>query len=197
MSKIIARGAEAIIELNQGRVIKKRIAKGYRYLQLDEKIRKLRTRAESRLLEKAATHINVPRVIQANEQTKELVLEFIKGKKLADCLEDHTSKAKQIGQTLAKLHKANLIHGDLTTSNMILQDSKIYLIDFGLGFQSSRVEDKAVDLHVLKEALEARHPKVWEKVWESIKTNYKFQDSKRVLKQLEKVESRGRYKAQY
>ena len=204
--KIIARGAEAIILRDKSlsnTLIKKRIAKGYRHPALDEKLRKLRTRQESRLLEKASNIIPIPRLIKTDEISKTLIIEEIKGKKLANHLEkikNYQLICRQIGKSLAKLHDNSIIHGDLTTSNLILgkKDSKVYFIDFGLGFHSIKNEDKAVDLHVLKEALQAKHPSIYKKAFTSIISGYRSsQNSTQVLKQLEKVEKRGRYKAQY
>ena len=200
--KIIARGAEAVIFKHKKVAIKTRITKGYRLPQLDEKLRKLRTRAEAKLLQKAHSIINTPKLITLNESTKTLNLEYISGKKLASCLEKENKShiSKQIGKSLARLHDANIIHGDLTTSNMILHKAKkVYFIDFGLGFHSPRLEDKAVDLHVLKEALQAKHPTISQNVWKNILNAYvkTSPKSKQILKQLSKVELRGRYKAQY
>jgi len=81
---------------------------------------------------------------------------------------------KLIGKAVGKLHKADIAHGDLTTSNMIYashhpsskkekkEESKVFIIDFGLGFQNAKYEDKGVDIHLLKQALEAKHFKNWE-----------------------------------
>lgn len=201
MKRIIAKGAEAIIIKKGSIIIKDRIKKGYRHPQLDEKLRKLRTRQEARLIEKISQVIPCPTLIKVNETTKQIEIEYLKGGKLADSLDSLKNKgnvARKIGLHVSKLHAADIIHGDLTTSNMILQHKEVYLIDFGLGFQSHRIEDKAVDLHVLKEALEARHPKSSAKVWKAILAGYKTStNAESVLKQLEKVEKRGRYKAQY
>ena len=88
--------------------------------------------------------------------------------------------------------------GGQKKTNLILKQNKIYFIDFGLGFVSTRVEDRAVDLHVLKEALEAKHSKISQEAWKSILQGYrKSIQCKNTIKQLEKVESRGRYKEQY
>lgn len=203
MQKIIARGAEAVITKERGNIKKHRIEKGYRHPTLDEKLRKARTRQEARLLEKASQIINAPKIIQINEPKKELVIENISGNKLSNHLENlknYKAVAKQIGKGVAILHDSSIIHGDLTTSNLILSNkySKVYFIDFGLGFHSARAEDKAVDIHVLKEALQAKHPKIFQSVWKFILAGYKHSKSSgMVLKQLEKVESRGRYKVQY
>ena len=198
--KIIARGAEAVITKNRNLVIKNRIEKTYRHPELDEKIRKLRTRAESRILEKIYNIILVPKVFATDESKKTITLEFINGKKLAENLEksDYKKVCEQIGKSLAKLHDNNIIHGDLTTSNLLLKEKKVYFIDFGLSFHSQKIEDKAVDLHLIKEALEAKHPTISKLAYESVIKGYKHsQNYSKVIKQLEAVEKRGRYKAQY
>jgi len=200
---IIARGAEATITKTGNTIIKERIEKLYRYPELDKKIRKLRTRSETKILEKAIKMIPTPKVINSDENKSTIELEFIQGKKLSENLEKTKFKevCEKIGNNLAKIHDNNIIHGDLTTSNMILneKENKVYFIDYGLGFQSSRVEDKAVDLHLIKQALEAKHPKIYEEAFKAVIKSYikQSKEAKQTLVQLEKVEKRGRYKAQY
>ena len=200
---IIARGAEATITKTGNTIIKERIEKLYRYPELDKKIRKLRTRSETKILEKAIKMIPTPKVINSDENKSTIELEFIQGKKLSENLEKTKFKevCEKIGNNLAKIHDNNIIHGDLTTSNMILneKENKVYFIDYGLGFQSSRVEDKAVDLHLIKQALEAKHPTIYEESFKAVIKSYTKQSkqAKQTLAQLEKVERRGRYKAQY
>ena len=111
---------------------------------------------------------------------------------------------KKIGMEVALLHKSGIIHGDLTTSNMIVKENELtakpsfqlYLIDFGLGFISKREEDKAVDLYLLHEVLESTHFTIMEKAWKAVLDSYKrhYQGGDKVIKALLKVESRGRYK---
>lgn len=200
MLKIIARGAEAIISEQGGHLVKLRVKKEYRHSELDEKLRTLRTRHEAKLLEKIQKILPVPKVISVDEKNKEIILEKINGRKLSKILEKTRVKdiGKQLGEIIAKMHENGVIHGDLTTSNMMLSKRKVYLIDFGLGFYSNRVEDKAVDLHVLREALYAKHPKSAKTCWESFKKAYaKTSLEKSVLTRLEQVEKRGRYKTQY
>src|SRR3989344_6305336 len=79
---IIQHGAEAIIFLDKN-IIKERIEKSYRISEIDEKIRKIRTRSEAKLLEKAYKIISTPKVIHVNEKTKEIIMEFIDGKRLS------------------------------------------------------------------------------------------------------------------
>ncbi len=203
--KLIAQGAEAKIFLSNNFIIKDRIKKSYRISELDEKIRKRRTKSETKLLQKASEIINSPAPLinssQEHTNTK-IKMPFVEGKKLSEHL-DKFSLAKQkqicrqIGKSIAKLHEQDIIHSDLTTSNMILQKDKIFILDFGLGFISKKIEDKAVDLHLLKQALEAKHFKHWEVLFKEIKKAYgKYSEAEKVFNQLIKVEKRGRYKHQ-
>lgn len=201
--KILQQGAEAVIFKRNNEVIKKRLRKSYRIKELDDKIRKLRTRSESKLLIKASKIIPVPELRFTDEITKSLTMDFIEGKKLSDYLNNFDLKKQKtvfrlVGESIAKLHDSNIIHGDLTTSNMILKKNEVYFIDFGLGFQSHKLEDKAVDLHLLKQALEAKHFKTWEILFKEILKSYsKSRDSEKVLGRLKAVERRGRYKGKY
>lgn len=194
--KILQQGAEAILYLDGNKVIKDRIKKNYRLKEIDEKLRKFRTKREAKILEKA--DINVPKVLKLDLDNKKIEMEFIKGKLLKDCLDDLKNRnevCKQIGEEIAKLHNQDIIHGDITTSNLILKDDKVYFIDFGLGFFSNKFEDKAVDLHLLKQALESKHYKHFKESFENVLKGYKkSKDYKEVLDRLEKVEKRGRYK---
>ena len=199
--KIIAQGAEAIIYLNKNIVTKDRIKKSYRIPELDKKIRKQRTKAETKLLDKASQIINSPKPI-VTENQYQIKIPLIKGKKLSENLDSFSIKkqkeiCREIGQGIAKLHEKNIIHGDLTTSNMILaeKENKIYFIDFGLGFISDKIEDRAVDLHLLKQALEAKHFKNAQVLFDEILSGYQdYKRSKEVLTRLKEVENRGRYK---
>lgn len=199
MKKILQQGAEAVIYLDGSRVIKDRIKKSYRISNLDERIRKQRTKSEIKLLEKASKIINSVQPLK-NEEKFSIEMPFIDGKKLSDNLDNFKLNEQKkicgkIGENTAKLHENNIIHGDLTTSNMILKDDKVFFIDFGLGFISNKIEDKAVDIHLFKEALEAKHFQNWEILFvEFLKKYKKYSEHKKVLEQLKKVEARGRYR---
>ncbi|MEM4181704.1 MAG: KEOPS complex kinase/ATPase Bud32 [Candidatus Pacearchaeota archaeon] len=202
--KIISQGAEAKIKLIENKkVVKERIIKSYRLKILDEKLRKSRTKKERKILEKASKIIDVPKIL-GKESDFSIEMEYIEGEKISNCLDSFNEEKQKeimtkIGEIIAKLHKEDIIHGDLTTSNMILKKEKIYVIDFGLSFISKRIEDKAVDLHLIKQALEAKHWKNYENLFnwllESYKENYK--KANEVLERLKKVEKRGRYKGNY
>ena len=202
--KLIQQGAEAKIFLEENFVVKDRVVKGYRLKELDEAIRKRRTKKEERILEKAAKLINVPKVFSSKDRFS-IKMEFVDGKKLSENLDELSEKDAEkvcvkIGENVAKLHDAGIIHGDLTTSNMIWvdADNKLFFIDFGLSYENGKIEDKAVDLHLLKQALEAKHFGRFDNYLKWIFEGYeKSQNSKDVLERLKKVESRGRYKEKY
>jgi len=199
--KILQQGAEAKIIFDESKniVIKDRIKKSYRIRELDDKIRKSRTKKEIKLLEKASQIINAPKPFPLKEFNR-IEMPFIEGKKLSETLdsfplEKQKEICKKIGEEIAKLHMEDMIHGDLTTSNMILKDDKIFFVDFGLGYISKKIEDKAVDLHLLKQALEARHFKNWEVLFNEVLNGYEdYEESKKILERLKLVEKRGRYK---
>lgn len=351
--RVLSQGAEAVIYLEGNLVIKDRISKSYRIKELDDKIRKRRTKSEKKLLEKASKIINAPDPFPLKEETK-IKMPFIDGKKLSQEL-DNFQLAKQkeicklIGKEIAKLHEADIIHGDLTTSNMILVENnhkidkennyrnhssitfpkdewediksrlnedkivytirvskdygkfregeivetewgslvkilsvkkikggiselknqykyfkelskerilelerydkmeiikltkfqrrnlaepiskqyqsasnmiltsnqfrkynnfplgweggnkrvefQIFFIDFGLGFISKKIEDKAVDLHLLKQALEAKHFRNWEVLFKEVLKGYSnYSESKKVIERITAIERRGRYR---
>lgn len=192
--KIIQKGAEADIFLEKNKIIKIRNPKSYRLQILDKKLRKSRTKSEVKIMNKLQKIIAVPKI--KSEDTEKIEMEFIKGKKLSDNLEnlDWKGICKKLGDILTKLHNQNIIHGDLTTSNMILKNKKTYLIDFGLGFHSSKIEDKAVDLHLLKQALNAKHFSIFPEAFNIIIKNYKANQSQDIIKRIGIIEKRGRYR---
>jgi len=204
--KLIAQGAESKLFLFKNKVrenqkfssvIKNRFRKRYRIKEIDDKLRKSRTKREAKVLEKLqAIKFSSPKLIKS-DQTENLEIEYIKGKLLKDSLENENYKklGKEIGEKIAILHNNDIIHGDLTTSNMIL-NKQIFFIDFGLSFFSKKIEDRAVDLHLLKEALESKHYKIWEDCYLNVLKSYekKAKLGKEVLKRVKVVESRGRYK---
>lgn len=224
--KIIQQGAEAIIILKDNEVIKNRIKKSYRIQVLDEKLRKSRTKAEAKIINKLSLIIPVPKIIKTDE--KQIIeMQFINGKKLSDFLEslDYKSISKIIAENITKMHNQGIIHGDLTTSNMIYVERKnsadnsdnssnsitphlhkginitntdnqpkLYFIDFGLAFHSQKIEDKAVDLHLLQQALEAKHFTIWKECIKIILDNYRPEKYKDILQRIKVIESRGRYR---
>lgn len=197
---LLSQGAEALLFKQGNTLLKQRVNKSYRIPELDKKLIKQRTKKESILLEKASKLIPVPKVLSFSQN--EITIEFISGKKLSsslDSLKNAFSVCNQIGKNLAVLHDNSIIHGDLTTSNLILSpDNTLFFIDFGLGFESNKIEDKAIDIHLIKEAFEAKHSENSQKFFSAFIEGYKNSKfSKETLSRLEKVEKRGRYKQAY
>ena len=194
--KLIGKGAEAEIYLEDNKVIKKRIKKNYRIKQIDESLRKTRTRTEAKILKKIPKEIPAPELLNMDDKNMDIEMSFIKGEKVRDILDNNIKICKEIGEKVAILHNHDIIHGDLTTSNMIF-NKEVYFIDFGLSFFSKRVEDKAVDLHLLKQALESKHYKVFEKAFSLVLKGYKLTSNNYddIMTRFEKVEARGRNKS--
>ncbi|MBL7055445.1 Kae1-associated serine/threonine protein kinase [Candidatus Woesearchaeota archaeon] len=195
--KLIAQGSESKLYLDDKKIVKNRFRKKYRIPEIDNPLRGFRTRREAKVLEKLkALRFPSPRLIR-NDKKENLEIEHIKGKLVKDILDSKNclKLGKEIGELLAIMHNNNLIHGDLTTSNMI-SNRKVYFIDFGLSFFSHKIEDMAVDIHLLKEALESKHSEIWKNCYDSVLKGYekKMEKGKEILERVKVVESRGRYK---
>ncbi|MGC9133586.1 MAG: KEOPS complex kinase/ATPase Bud32 [Nanopusillaceae archaeon] len=179
-------------------VLKYRYNKKYRNEIIDKEFRKYRTRIESKILKKLESLINIPKLIYSDEDNGIIIMEYIEGYKLSEYLEkiDYENILYEIGKYIGTMHKNKIVHGDLTTGN-IIYNGKIYFIDFGLSFFSTKIEDFAVDLHLFKETFESNHWKISDKfdlVLEGYKEGFKEKYND-VFKRLKVVESRGRYKS--
>ena len=197
--KLLSTGAEASVYAAGNRVYKHRKVKAYRHPELDRKLRRERMHRETNILEKVRKlGIPAPQLIERDEEQATLGMQLLEGPLLRDALDRKWKRyAPQIGKRIAQLHAADIIHGDLPTSNMIAVNMKdIALIDFGLSFISQKVEDRAVDLHLLRQALESKHHKIAGKCYPAILATYRraYPKAKEVLARLELVEQRGRYK---
>ncbi|MBS7629408.1 Kae1-associated serine/threonine protein kinase, partial [Candidatus Bathyarchaeota archaeon] len=131
-----------------------------------------------------------------------LIMEYIDGLRVKEALGmlDNSQKEKlceQIGMKVGMLHSTSLIHGDLTTSNMIVCGDKVFFIDFGLSFHSHSDEDKGVDLHLLKRALDSTHYKESRDCLKYILQGYREVSGEsytsKILKKMKEIEYRGRY----
>jgi Kae1-associated kinase Bud32 len=207
MRKILGQGAEATVYLdyennsgkdhsNNMKVEKERSKKSYRHEFIDSSLRKLRTKKEAKILKSLEDSGFTPKLIEQKEHN--IIMQYIDGIQVKNVLDKKPELALIIGKNVAYIHDKNIIHGDLTTSNMILsgkgKSQKLFFIDFGLSYNSSRIEDKAVDIHLFKQALESKHFKVNEKTYTYFLKGYNPKEKKDILKRLENVEQRGRYK---
>jgi len=205
---LIKKGAEADLFLedwhNHKVIMKKRLPKSYRIPQLDLEIRKYRTAYESQLLHDAKlAGVPTPTVFMVDLTNTTIVMQYMHGVQVKQVLDNLTELGrvklcKQIGRMVGRLHKQGIVHGDLTTSNMILTPSgKIYFIDFGLGGRTESLEARGVDLHLVKRALQSTHYKIAKKCFEAVMRGYSEWVSKEeaaeVRKRIQEIERRGRY----
>lgn len=190
---LIAKGAESNIVktsyLCEKAVIKDRVVKGYRISEIDDKIRRARTKEEAKLLSDAKrAGVRTPVLYDVDLRGKAIVMEEIEGRMLKDVIDDDL--AFRLGFEISKLHCADIIHGDITTSNIMLSGDDLVFIDFGLGRYSQLMEDKAVDLLVLKKSLQSIDYNLALKYFDLVLKGY-GDDS--IVNVIGDIESRGRY----
>lgn len=204
---LIKKGAEAWLfreKWYEFEVIRKwRIPKKYRIKELDKTIRVYRTKHEARMVSEARKKgIPTPTILMVNLSEPSIIMEDIKGRTLKEILDGlPIEKRKEIcikiGENIGKMHKSNIIHGDLTTSNIILTgDDRIVFVDFGLSSHSNSLEGRAVDLHLMERALESTHHKMAKKYFQWIINGYRkiMKDyTDKVLHQIREIRLRGRY----
>lgn len=200
-NKIEAVGAEAEISfgnyLGKESAVKNRVVKKYRNAVLDSRIRKERTKQEALLLHRAKeAGVMAPFIYKIDRKGSAITMEKVDGKLLRKTLDEDNYRGicKEIGKKVALLHMNGIVHGDLTTSNIILRDKDLVFIDFGLGFFSGKAEDFAVDLLNFKKTYSATHFRL-EKGWGILAESYekKFGRGKEVVRLIEGIEKRARY----
>lgn len=205
--KVIRKGAEAELiktELaGEPVIVKHRLEKKYRIPQIDSMIRNMRTTAEARtLIRMKRNGVPIPIVYEIDATNAAIVMSYIDGKRLKDevkSMSDIKIQAtfRQVGVYIARLHMNHEIHGDLTTSNIMVTGNQMFFIDFGLGFNSSSAEDKSVDLHLFKRVITSTHGDQYENMFppflKGYTEEYKLDDLDEIIAGIEDVELRGRY----
>lgn len=209
--KIIRKGAEASLYyghwFDKEVIFKYRIPKKYRLDELDKRIRHARTLNEARALIRVKNYgLNVPQVYEIDTKNSIIVMKYIQGNKLKDILPKLDDNKKQeylkkIGRYIAILHRNGHIHGDITTSNILITEKeKIFLIDFGLHEYSDTIEDKSVDLHLFKRVLISSHGSDYDLCYDAFLRGYKSEYNKtsieecnQIIKNISSIETRGRY----
>lgn len=193
--KTIAIGAEATIYESGSDIIKYRKRKGYRIKEIDDSLRYYRTRREFTAMKRCReAGIRVPSPKRISPSGDKLYMEKINAVQI-----DSVFTAKimsQVGEMVAKMHTTGIIHGDLTTANMLVNKSKVTLIDFGLSYFSKKDEDRATDLAMLKSALKSRYPSVAASAYRLFITSYSKcigKEFKGIDTHLKDIERRRRY----
>jgi Kae1-associated kinase Bud32 len=202
--QVIRRGAEAEISLGKwmGRaaIFKRRVPKPYRHPELDRQLRASRTKNEAKLLQEARLRgVPTPIIFDISLAEGTMVMQYIEGPRAKDLLEtapeaEAMEIAGRIGTMVARLHAGGMTHGDLTTSNMIVSDGRVFLIDISLGSKTAGIEEMGVDLHLLREAFQSAHSgRMY--LYDEVVRNYSqgFHKSKEVLAKVHQIEARGRY----
>lgn len=201
--KLMKKGAEAdIYQLtwqNSKSILKIRKSKNYRNSILDSKICRQRTIKESQMLSQVKSFgIPTPLVYFVNLKNNSIIMQEIPGKPVHDLPESKIIElSKHIGKLVGMLHKNGIMHGDLTTSNFILFQKTVYVIDFGLAQNTIKSEDHAVDLRLIKEILNSAHAKIMQSAWKNFLLGYKSvvgsTSFAKITKLVLDIESRGRY----
>ncbi len=205
-NKILYRGAEAEIRLSEymGKtvVLKQRVKKAYRIKEIDHQLISYRTKEEAKLIAEARSYgVSVPLLYDVDLMKGAITMEYLAGRRVKDILNGLEGSERKkicvkIGESIARLHNHDIIHGDITTSNMISLDDRIHFIDFGLGCKNIELEAKGVDLHVLMEAFESTHSK-YSSCFKDVLEGYTKQfkgDASAVVEKIEEIVRRGRYR---
>ena len=207
---LIKKGAEASLYLefwNKRKVVmKRRHPKKYRIPELDLLIRSQRTLHEPNIIHNAKeAGVPTPTIFMVDVADANIIMEFVEGKQVKEILdtvskEERLILCKLIGDLIGRLHRNGIIHGDLTTSNMILTpNGKVVFVDFGLSERSIELEPMGVDLHLMKRTLQSTHYKYAKECFKAVMDGYEKalgkEDTKKVTVKIREIEKRGRYVA--
>jgi len=206
---LIKKGAEASLYLEeawQGRKVirKQRLPKRYRVPELDREIQEQRTKHEPQVMHKAKeAGVPTPIIFMVDPVEYTIVMEFVEGKQVKQVLnslpaEERADLCRHIGELIGRLHSSGIVHGDLTTSNMILtSENRVVFVDFGLSEQTRELETRGVDLHLMKRALASTHYVYAGECFDAVMEGYEKimgrMATREVLDKIEEIERRGRY----
>ena len=196
--ELLFKGAESNIYLtkwyNKKAISKIRIPKIYRHRVLDDDLRRRRTISESKMITLAKEFgLRTPYIYFVDPVRAEIVMEFISGTRASKVLT--SSICNEIGRFVSTLHLFNIIHGDVTPANFIV-NRKITMIDMGLSFHSTRREDKAMDIRLFKEILKSTYYRYYSEFFGNFLDGYKSVNSKeldKILQRIDEIETRKRY----
>jgi len=205
---LIKKGAEANLYLEEwhGRkvILKRRLPKGYRLPTLDLEVRNQRTVHEPQIIHEAKeAGVPTPTVYMVDAADATIILEFVEGKQVKQILNslpkgERLRLCRRIGHLIGRLHGHGIVHGDLTTSNMILTPyGRVVFLDFGLSERSKSLEARGVDLHLMKRALQSTHFIYAKECFNEVMAGYTEAlgeaEAEKVLEKIKEIEQRGRY----
>jgi len=207
VGRLLYKGAEADVVRGvwQGldAVFKVRKPLTYRLPVIDDAIRRQRTLREADMIHQAKrAGVSSPFLFYVDAPAATLVMEYIRGDRVKDLVGSLAAKETEdifleFGRNVGKLHEAGIMHGDLTTANVVRRAAELVFIDFGLSIRTARLEDHAVDLRLIKETLVGAHPDVAAAALDALYRGYQGvvgpTRSRAAFKQLQNIERRGRY----
>ena len=203
---LVSKGAEADILLDPDWngfkvIIKRRGEKGYRVPELDAAIRRSRTIREASIIHRAKeAGVPTPLIYRVDPDGAQIIMEYIEGEKVRDIVDRISPKEREklfreIGRKTGLLHGAGIVHGDLTTSNLISSGGRVVFIDFGLGEMSDGVESRGVDLNLMYRMLISTHYEHTEELFTAFKAGYEetLDEAREALDRMVEISRRGRY----
>ena len=207
MKQVLARGAESVIykieQWGSPFVLKWRQGKSYLLKDIDSQLRKSRTNRECKMLTVSRSlGVPTPAVYSVDLEKHTILMDFIPGtqfKQLAGQISHSNliSLSHRFGKLIAILHEGNVVHGDPTTSNVIVDDkSRMWIIDFGLSEMNASTEMKGVDLHLIHRALETTHWDFQEIMLDATLEGYVEvlgNTAESTLSRMKEIRERGRY----
>jgi len=206
-ARLIYKGAEAEIYLQdwQGElaVRKSRIPKPYRVPELDESIRRMRTAHEANMMhEVRKLGVPVPAIHHIDPESMTLIMDYVRGPTLKEelstlSMSKRRERCNSLGNILGMMHEGGIVHGDMTISNVLSEDGKLFMIDFGLGDFSGEIEDMGVDLLLLNRAMKSTHYSFHAVLFNAFLKGYAKSVGKRrageIQQKMHEIEKRGRY----
>jgi TP53 regulating kinase and related kinases len=202
------RGAEADLFLSDlppwKAVVKRRVRKMYRHEELDEKIRKERTVKEASAIHDAkVSGARSPSILGLDLERSTIIMTFVDGMVAREVIDtmsgsDRIVLLQELGRQVGYLHSGGIVHGDLTTSNIIVpSDGMPFIIDFGMAAKSSEPEDRGTDLHLLQRSLTATHALEASSSFKRVAKGYRESAGKMIaessLRKAAEIARRGRY----
>lgn len=209
--KLLKKGAEAELYLDTWRgvqVVRKiRRAKPYRLPQLDAALRRTRTIREAQIMHDAKrAGVATPLIYTVDVGRTTIVMEYVAGPQVKTVLAqlptgERRPLCERMGRLIARLHRRNIVHGDLTTSNLIrVAPERIVVIDFGLAEYSGELENRGVDLLLLRRTLHSTHHPHAQRCFEAVVDGYRRVMGEpltdQVIQRVEAIAARGRYTAE-
>jgi TP53 regulating kinase-like protein len=204
---LVAKGAEADLWLDPDwngvkALLKRRGEKRYRHPELDRELRRLRTVQEAHMIHRAkGAGVPTPMIYQVDPDEATIVMEYVEGEKVRDIVESLSREARHdlfnlIGLLAGRLHGAGIVHGDLTTSNIINSPEGPVFVDFGLGEASTETEKRGVDLNLMHRMLTSTHFRHTEELFDAFREGYLEglgEEAEQALGRMEEISRRGRY----